>query len=116
MKALQVHSKIWLEVEGEPLLGDGRERLLRLIDELGSINAAAREMGLTYRRAWSYLQAMELKLEEPLILREKGGRGGGCSHLTPAAKQLLERYARLRAGLNEIIDRKFVEIFGPQEY
>lgn len=113
MKPLQVRSKIWLEVEGAPLLGDGRERLLRLIDELGSINAAARRMGLTYRRAWGYVQAMEDKLATPLVLREKGGVGGGSSALTPEARMLLDKFERLRQGLNQIIDEKFAEIFSP---
>jgi len=115
MKSLQVRSKVWLEVDGEPLLGDGRERLLRLIDECGSINGAARQMGLTYRRAWGLLQAMEAKLDAPLVLREKGGTGGGSSTLTAEARELLERFDRLRAGLNQTIDQKFAEIFPPLE-
>lgn len=115
MKSLQVRSKIWLEVDGAPLLGDGRERLLRLIDELGSINAAARRMGLTYRRAWGYIQAMEEKLETPLVLREKGGSGGGSSSLTPEARRLLDQFERLRAGLNQAIDERFAEIFLSEE-
>ncbi|BCR03708.1 hypothetical protein DESUT3_07770 [Desulfuromonas versatilis] len=115
MKPLRVRSKVWLEADGEPLLGDGREQLLRLIDELGSINAAAREMGLTYRRAWSFLQAMEDKLGVPLLRREKGGPGGGHSALTPTARELLEKYDRLRDGLNLLIDRKFADIFALQE-
>lgn len=115
MKTLRVRSKVWLEVDGEPLLGDGRERLLRLIDELGSINAAARRMGLTYRRAWSSLRAMEEKLGSPLVLREKGGSGGGSSVITPEARELLEKFDILRRGLNQAVDRRFDEIFPPEE-
>lgn len=115
MKPLQVRSKVWLEVDGEPLLGDGRERLLRLIEECGSINAAARRMGLSYRRAWGLLQAMEEKLDTPLLRREKGGTGGGSSALTPDALELLEKFDRLRLGLNQDIDEKFSEIFFPQK-
>lgn len=111
MKTLQVRSKVWLEVDGAPLLGDGRERLLHLIDEYGSINEAARRMGLTYRRAWGYLRAMEEKLGIPLVVREKGGHGGGSSVLTPEAVELLEKFVRLREGLNQSVDRKFHEIF-----
>jgi molybdate transport system regulatory protein len=115
MKTLRVRSKVWLEVDGEPLLGDGRERLLRLIDELGSINAAARRMGLTYRRAWSFLQAMEEKLGAPLVLREKGGSGGGSSAITAEARELLEKFDRLHQGLNTAVDQKFSEVFSPKE-
>lgn len=115
MKPLQVRSKVWLEVDGEPLLGDGRERLLRLIEECGSINAAAQRMGLSYRRAWGLLRAMEEKLDTPLLHREKGGSGGGSSVLTAEALVLLERFDRLRAGLNQIIDARFADIFVTRE-
>ncbi len=111
MKPLQVRSKIWLELDGAPLLGDGRERLLRLIDEFGSINAAARRMDLSYRRALGFVQAMEEKLEIPLVLREKGGAGGGSSSLTPEAHVLLKKFDRLRQGVNQAIDEKFSAIF-----
>ena len=57
MKPLRVSSKVWLEVDGEPVFGGGREQLLLLIDELESINAAARCMGITFRRASALLQS-----------------------------------------------------------
>lgn len=110
-----MRSKVWLEVEGEPLLGGGREQLLRLIEECGSINGAARRMGLTYRKAWGTLRAMEEKLAAPLLRRAKGGRGGGHSVLTVEALELLERFDRLRAGLNQAIDERFAGIFSPKE-
>jgi molybdate transport system regulatory protein len=111
MTLLQVRSKIWLEVDGAPLLGDGREQLLRLIGELGSINAAAKHSGLTYRKAWSQLRAMEEKLGRPLVTRSKGGAAGGETTLTAEAVELLGKYDRLKAGINQLVDAKFAEIF-----
>lgn len=111
MSRLQVRSKIWLELDGEPFLGAGREQLLRLIHQRGSINAAAQELGLSYRKAWSQLKAMEEKVDRPMITRSKGGTGGGESTLTAAALDLLERYDRLRCGLNRHVDEKFIETF-----
>ncbi len=113
MTLLKVRSKIWLEVDGEPVLGEGRERLLTLIEQTGSISAAARKMGITYRKAWGHLQAMEAKLGFPLVLRQKGGAGGGESLLTDEATQLLRRFALLRRGLNSEIDEKFSSLFPP---
>lgn len=111
MTRLQVRSKVWLEVDGAPLLGEGRERLLILIEETGSISAAARTMGITYRKAWGHLQAMEDKLGFPLVLRQKGGAGGGESLLTAEAVQLLADFTRLCQGINRVVDRKFSRIF-----
>ncbi len=111
MTRLQVRSKIWLEIDGEPLLGEGRERLLNLIEQTGSISAAARAMEITYRKAWGHLQAMEGKLGFPLVLRQKGGAGGGESLLTTEAAQLLARFAMLRRDVNTTVDEKFSRLF-----
>jgi molybdate transport system regulatory protein len=111
MTRLKVRSKIWLEVDGEPLLGEGRERLLKLIEQTGSISAAARAMDITYRKAWGHLQAMEGKLGYPLVLRQKGGAGGGESLLTAEAVLLLERFNLLRRDVNETVDEKFSRLF-----
>ncbi len=109
MKGVRVRSKIWLEVDGKPLLGSGRERLLRAIDTEGSLNAAAAELGISYRKAWAQLQHMEKHAPFPLVERSKGGKGGGSTHLTRETRELLARYARLKTGLNELIDEKFAQ-------
>ena len=107
---LQVRSKIWLEVDGEPVFGHGRETLLRLIQSAGSINAAAKEMGIPYRKAWTYLDAMEKRLGFPLVHRLKGGPGGGTSTLTPPAITLLTKFDLLQQGLNDTVNTKFSEL------
>ena len=78
---LQVRSKIWLEMGGEPVFGQGREDLLRLIRKTNSINAAAKAMGISYRKAWTYIDAMEKRLGFPLVIRQRGGpaEGNPCS-------------------------------------
>lgn len=115
MEKLEVRSKIWIEVAGEPILGEGREQLLRLIQEYGSISAAARQMGLSYRKAWSLVRTMETNLGFSLVLRQKGGAGGGESALTPHALQLLEKFDRLQAGIRSYVNGRFQEIFALPE-
>ena len=107
---LQVRSKIWLEVDGEPVFGQGREKLLRLVQATGSINAAAKEMGIPYRKAWTYIDAMEKRLGFALVNRLKGGAGGGTSSLTAEALALLERFDLLQQGFNEQVNGKFLEL------
>ena len=107
---LQVRSKIWLEIAGEPVFGQGRENLLRLIQKGRSINAAAKEMGIPYRKAWTYIDAMEKRLGFPLVNRQKGGTGGGASSLTPQAVSLLEKFSLLQKGFNDRVNSKFVEL------
>ena len=107
---IQVRSKIWLEIDGEPVFGQGREELLRLVEKTGSINAAAKAMGIPYRKAWTYIDAMEKRLAIPLVNRQKGGAGGGESSLTPQAAALLEKFDALRQGFDDSVNRKFHEL------
>lgn len=92
---VKVRAKVWLEVDGEILIGEGRARLLRLIHETGSINAAAKTMGLSFRRAWAMVKDIEDRLQLTLVEKRRGGVGGGQATLTPAAIALLERYAEI---------------------
>ena len=107
---LQVRSKIWLEIDGEPAFGQGREKLLRLVQGTGSINAAAKEMGIPYRKAWTYIDAMEKRLGFALVSRTKGGAGGGASSLTPEALALLQKFDQLQQGFNDQVNGKFLEL------
>lgn len=107
MKSIRVRTKVWLEVDGAPLLGAGRERLLLAVERTGSLSAAARELGIAYRKAWSQLRQMEEHAPFPLFERSTGGKGGGSTRLTDEARQLLERYAGLKENLDELVAEKF---------
>lgn len=112
MNNLQIRSKVWLEIDGQPFLGGGRLRLLRAIADTGSINAASQQLGISYRKAWSQLQEME-KHGIPLVEREKGGSGGGRSVITAEARELLNKFDQLQSGLNQNINDRFEQIFTP---
>lgn len=109
---LQVRSKLWLEIDGEPLFGRGRKFLLEAIGRYGSISEAARQIGVSYRRAWSYIRAMEDRLGIPLVERRAGGRHGGQAVLTEHAREFLEQYDLLEAGMRDLVDLRFTRIFG----
>ena len=108
---MAVRSKIWVEISGLPILGPGRHNLLRLIDEQGSISQAARLLAITYRKAWGQVKFMEEQMGFPLVLKVTGGEGGGGARLTPEARELLAKYDRLIAGLQEQVNERFQEIF-----
>lgn len=102
---VRVRTKVWLEVDGEILIGEGRARLLRLIHETGSINAAARSMGISFRRAWAMLRDIEGRLRVTLVEKRRGGVGGGRATLTPAALLLLERYDEILREFESLVSR-----------
>ena len=111
MNEFSVRSKVWLEYNGQPFLGDGRYRLLCAVKQSGSINAAARELGMSYRKAWSQLQAMEEHAPCPLLERRIGGKNGGATQLTAPALELLKGYRQLREQVNSADDNGFAECF-----
>ena len=111
MSDFLVRSKVWLEFDGQPFLGDGRYRLLSAIDRAGSINAAAKELRISYRKAWSQLNAMEEHAPFPLLARRTGGKGGGETQLTEEARSLIENFAVLRRQVNESADNSFEQVF-----
>jgi molybdate transport system regulatory protein len=109
---MEVRSKIWIEADGKPLFGSGREALLKSIDRLGSINKAAKDINISYRRALSYIQSMEERIGSRLVERQAGGVNGGGAVLTREAKDFLLKFEQLEEGINEMLDKRFLEIFG----
>ena len=110
-RSVKVRSKVWIEVEGEPVLGRGRRFLLEAIDTYGSISRAAKEINLSYRKSWCYLNAMEERLGVRLVERRVGGQNGGGATLTDAASDLIKKHKMMEEGMREIVDKRFRDIF-----
>ncbi len=108
---MQVKSKVWIEAGGEVVAGDGKINLLERIEETGSIQKAAGEIGMSYRHAWGFLQKMEKRGGIKLVVTQIGGREGGGAKLTPQGKDFLRKYSAFREGLDEYIEEKFRRAF-----
>jgi molybdate transport system regulatory protein len=81
----------------EVAMGPGKADLLEGIAETGSIAAAGRRMGMSYKRAWTLVEAMNTMFADPLVDAAKGGAGGGGAALTPLGARILAAYRRLEA-------------------
>lgn len=90
-----VPPKIRLLIGEAVALGPGKARLLEVIGEEGSIRKAAKRLGMSYRRAWLLVDAMNADFAEPLVERSRGGAGGGGATLTPLGEDALARYRAL---------------------
>ncbi|MBT5049342.1 MAG: LysR family transcriptional regulator [Rhodospirillaceae bacterium] len=73
-------------------LGPGKAALLEAVEEAGSISGAARAMGMSYRRAWTLIEAMNLDFKKPLVQTSAGGSGGGGARVTDSGRDALRRY------------------------
>ncbi|MDX1375660.1 MAG: LysR family transcriptional regulator, partial [Burkholderiales bacterium] len=82
MRASKLAPKIRVLVGAVVAVGPGRANLLEAIGRTGSISAAARELGMSYRRAWLLVDAVNRAFRRPLVERAAGGRGGGGARLT----------------------------------
>lgn len=106
--------------DGE-LIGPGKAELLERIDACGSIAAAGRAMGMSYKRAWQLIGTLNAMFAEPLVDSTRGGPGGGGATLTPTGRAVLAHYrafegvaaqaggpqlAALQAMLRDIPDKK----------
>jgi molybdate transport system regulatory protein len=73
-------------------MGPGKAELIRRIEQTGSISAAARAMGMSYRRAWQLVEALNRDYREPVVATAVGGQRGGGARVTPFGRRLVARY------------------------
>ncbi|CAL1689939.1 hypothetical protein MMB232_00059 [Brevundimonas subvibrioides] len=93
--------RLWFQIRiGEGRFGPGKAELLAHIRDTGSISAAARAMGMSYRRAWTLLDAVNALTGVPVVETERGGASGGGAKLTPRGATLLAAYEQLRDALD----------------
>lgn len=76
----------------DAMLGPGKAELLARIGETGSISAAGRAMGMSYKRAWSLVEEMNAAYVAPLVQSSRGGTGGGGAALTETGAAVLRLY------------------------
>lgn len=98
-----VRSKIWIEdSNGKVIFGLGRYRILEAISRLGSMQAAAQEMHMSYRAVWMRVRSSEKRMGKELIVRN--GKG---SCLTPFAERLMKQYRRLQSVVQNETDEVY---------
>ena len=88
---------------GHPAMGPGRAALLAHIARTGSITSAARAMGMSYRRAWQLVDAMNKSFAEPVVITEVGGKRGGGAAVTALGKRLVTLYRAMENKASSVI-------------
>jgi molybdate transport system regulatory protein len=98
--------RVSIVFESGARIGPGKAKLLESIRDTGSISAAARDMGMSYKRAWVLLDSINRAFIEPVVTATPGGAGGGGASLTAFGAEVLERYNRIldRAATNAADD------------
>jgi len=108
--------KIWLEKDGKQLLGEGRIRLLKTIEDKGSLKKAVEKLGYSYRYAWGIIRKLEKRMEKKLIISHKGGAHGGDSRLTEYGKKLIEKFDKYKEEIKQENEKIFRRYFKDDEF
>ncbi|ARO15362.1 molybdenum-binding transcriptional regulator [Ketogulonicigenium robustum] len=93
--------KLRLQFADDAVFGPGKAELLEHIRDEGSIAAAGRLMGMSYKRAWSLVEEMNRSFTQPLVLSARGGASGGKAQVTPAGQEVLNAFRALEAILQQ---------------
>jgi molybdate transport system regulatory protein len=102
----RIRSKIWVEdANGKVVFGLGRYRILDAVQRLGSLQAAAQELKMSYRAIWARIRATEERLGKPLLIRDPQG-----SRLTPLGETLLKQFHRLLKSIETESDHVYDDL------
>ena len=103
----QVKSRIWIEQDGEVFLGYGRVILLKKVAETRSISAAAKAIGMSYKKAWNLINTMNTSSSQPLVITNTGGKDGGGTAITDYGHKMIEEFETLNKACEAFLNEKF---------
>ena len=107
---IHLNYKVWLSDEGgESLLGDDKWQLLKAVERLGSLKAAADSLKISYRKAWGDIQTAEVKLGFQLLGKIRGGKEGGNSFLTDEGKRFIQAYDEFHREFSDSVEHVIVK-------
>ena len=106
MEKFILKSKVWLSSEsGEGIMGIGKLTLLKKIRETGSISMAAKELNISYRKAWGDIKKAEEFLGVKLLDKHRGGKHGGQTFLTEKGISVITAFDSFFQDYSEIFDK-----------
>lgn len=110
---LQINGRIWLEAtDNERFMGIGRLELLQHIKQTGSINQAAKAMGMSYKRAWDLVQSMNTLASSPLVVTQTGGSTGGGAVISEEGEKYLTYFQALNERFRQFMANEMQSLPG----
>lgn len=107
-----IRLKIRLEFPDGQVFGPGKADLLRHISDSGSIAAASRQMGMSYKRAWTLVSEMNALFANPLVKQNRGGKSGGGAALTADGSEVLRLYDAMLRKAPAATSNEIAELIG----
>lgn len=105
-----IKSRIWIETEDHVFLGEGRVRLLKAIEEFGSLSRASKNLNISYKKAWRLIDAVNKTAKKPVTSSFVGGKGGGGVSLTPYGREIIVAFDSINKKCWEFLDQQVSKI------
>ncbi|MCE3251032.1 MAG: MopB-like protein [Cellvibrio sp.] len=102
---IKIQARVMLD--DDIAFGPGKAELLTAIQTTGSISAAGKHLGMSYRRAWLLVDSINRCFQQPLVETATGGTQGGGTRLTPLGTDVLERYQQLQQDIRALGEKHF---------
>lgn len=106
----KIKSRIWIEVDDKVLIGEGRVRLLKAIEQTGSLSKGAKTLGMSYKKAWKLVDAINKSAKDPVIVTSIGGKDGGGTKLTPHGKALIIAFDKINKSCWKHLDKQLSKV------
>ena len=105
-----IREELKIETESGLKISTQVMELLKLIEQTGSLNTAVKELGVSYSHAWNTFYKINCQLNEPLIITQRGGVGGGVAFLTESGKRLLRYYEQLKEEFQYFLNEHTIDL------
>ncbi len=105
-KKYKAKGRIWIEINDNTFIGEGKALLLKKTAELGSLRKAANELNMSYRKAWYSLNQMNKTADTPLITLKHGGKQGGIAEISKFGKEVLEKFKKIEKEFCGFLDEQ----------
>lgn len=106
MKDYKLTGRIWLTLDDEMVLGEGKICLLNHIMKLGSLRQAAEAMKMSYRKAWYSINQINKTAKEPVVILKRGGADGGNAQISEYGKQLINTFLKQKKDFNDFLEQQ----------
>jgi len=106
METYSIKSRIWIENEQGIFLGEGRIKLLKAIEKQGSLSKAAKSMGMSYKKAWNLVDAINKSATQPMVTKATGGYGGGGTKLTQFGLEKITQFEAMKKRCWDFIEQE----------
>lgn len=106
----KIKSRIWIELDENEFLGEGKVQLLKAIDQTGSLSKAAKSIGISYKKGWHLIDSVNKTATKPVTVNSIGGKGGGGMELTNYGRSLVNAFEDINRNCWDFLDIQLEKI------